>query len=205
MSNSSKPRLVKCVVVGDDWIGKTCMVFACSKMFSLEPATRGYDSYANVVIVDNTPVTLGLWDPCGISDYDRLIPLSFPQTDVFLLCYSMMNPFSLKQLADKWYPTISHHCPGTPFFIVRVQDELLLENLIERDQANQGNRGVRWIPPAEAQLVAVGLGAQKHLTYSVSNQEGLKRMFDEVIRTVLSPQTKPKRKLGFSFFSSKRH
>lgn len=36
-------------------------------------------------------VELGLWDTAGQEDYDRLRPLSYPDTDVILICYDISN------------------------------------------------------------------------------------------------------------------
>lgn len=41
------------------------------------------------MVVDGVAVSLGLWDTAGQEDYDRLRPLSYPQTDVFLICFSV--------------------------------------------------------------------------------------------------------------------
>lgn len=41
-------------------------------------------------------------DTAGQEDYDRLRPLSYPQTDVFLLCYSVASPASLANIKPKW-------------------------------------------------------------------------------------------------------
>lgn len=43
-------------------------------------------------------VELALWDTAGQEDYDRLRPLSYPDTDVILMCFSIDSPDSL----GKW-------------------------------------------------------------------------------------------------------
>ena len=51
-------------------------------------------------------------------DYDRLRPLSYPQTDIFLICFSVDSRTSLENIRDKWYPEISLHAPGVPIMVV---------------------------------------------------------------------------------------
>jgi len=43
----------------------------------------------------------------GQEDYDRLRPLSYPDTDVILMCFSVDSPDSLENIPEKWTPEVS--------------------------------------------------------------------------------------------------
>lgn len=46
-------------------------------------------------------VEFALWDTAGQEEYDRLRPLSYPETHVLIICFSVDVPASLENIEDK--------------------------------------------------------------------------------------------------------
>uniref|UniRef100_A0A673Y0D8 Ras homolog family member Q n=1 Tax=Salmo trutta TaxID=8032 RepID=A0A673Y0D8_SALTR len=89
MANGTGTIMLKCVVVGDGAVGKTCLLMSyANDAFPEEYVPTVFDHYAVSVNVGGKQYLLGLYDTAGQEDYDRLRPLSYPMTDVFLICYS---------------------------------------------------------------------------------------------------------------------
>jgi len=63
-------------------------------------------------MIGGEPYTLGLFDTAGQEDYDRLRPLSYPQTDIFLVCFSVVSPSSFENVKEK---VAVSHLPTTFF------------------------------------------------------------------------------------------
>jgi small GTP-binding protein len=149
-----------------------------------------FDNYSANVLVDSQPINLGLWDTAGQEDYDRLRPLSYPQTGVFLICFSLVSPPSFENVKTKWYPEITHHAPNTPIILVGTkldlrEDRETVEKLRERRQSP--------ISYSQGLQMAKDINAVKYLECSALTQKGLKTVFDEAIHAVLSPQATQKK------------
>jgi small GTP-binding protein len=184
---------IKCVVVGDGAVGKTCLLISyTTNAFPGEYIPTVFDNYSANVMVDGKPVNLGLWDTAGQEDYDRLRPLSYPQTDVFLVAYSIISPHSFDNVKSKWWPEIQHHAPGVPIILVGTKSDLRADqSMLNQLQA----KGLHVISQAEAQTRGKEIGAVTVLECSALTQEGLKTVFDEAIRAALN-KPKPKKSGG---------
>ena len=110
---------VKFVAVGDGSVGKSCLLISYStNSFPCDYVPTVFDSYAVNVMAGGRPNTLTLWDTAGQEEFDRLRPLSYPGTDVVLVCFSLCSPASFSNVRTKWGPEIAHHCPGVPIILV---------------------------------------------------------------------------------------
>ena len=143
-----------------------------------------FDNYSANVMVDGKPVSLGLWDTAGQEDYDRLRPLSYPQTDVFLICFSLVSPPSFENVRTKWWPEISHHAPNIPTILVGTKLDLRED---PETIAKLRDRRMQPITYAQGNQMARDIHATKYLECSALTQKGLKGVFDEAIRSVLAP------------------
>ncbi|NXT64623.1 RHOQ protein, partial [Chaetops frenatus] len=108
-------------------------------------------------------------------DYDRLRPLSYPMTDVFLICFSVVNPASFQNVKEEWVPELKEYAPNVPFLLVGTQIDL-------RDD-----------PKTLARLndmkeKPVSIGAYCYVECSALTQKGLKTVFDEAIIAILTPK-----------------
>jgi len=175
-------QAIKLVVVGDGAVGKTCLLIAyTSSAFPKDYIPTVFDNYCANIVVDGKAINLGLWDTAGQEDYDRLRPLSYPQTDVFLLCFSVVNPSSFDNVTVKWHREIISNCPNVPIILVGTKTDLREE----KDVIDQlKTKGMAVVTPEQGQSKAQEIGAKKYLECSAKTQKGLKVVFEEAVRAI---------------------
>jgi len=182
---------IKCVVVGDGAVGKNCLLISyTTNAFPGEYIPTVFDNYSANVMVDGKAVNLGLWDTAGQEDYDRLRPLSYPQTDVFLIAFSVISRNSFTNVKSKWYPEIEHHCPGTPIILVGTKSDLR----DDKDMCQKlAGKGQTMVSREDAEAQAKEINAWRYMECSALTQDGLKEVFDESIRASQAPKKKTKK------------
>lgn len=178
-------QTLKCVVVGDGAVGKTCLLISyTTNQFPADYVPTVFDNYAVTVMIGDEPYTLGLFDTAGQEDYDRLRPLSYPSTDVFLVCFSVISPPSFENVKEKWFPEVHHHCPGVPCLVVGTQVDLRDDKVIIEKLRRQR---LRPITAEQGERLARELRAVKYVECLALTQRGLKNVFDEAIVAALEP------------------
>eukprot|EP00090_Calanus_glacialis_P037037 TRINITY_DN63438_c0_g1_i1.p1 TRINITY_DN63438_c0_g1~~TRINITY_DN63438_c0_g1_i1.p1 ORF type:complete len:208 (-),score=52.27 TRINITY_DN63438_c0_g1_i1:63-656(-) len=178
----------KLVIVGDGACGKTCLLIVFSKdKYPEEYVPTVFENYVTDIEVDGHQVELVLWDTAGQEDYDRLRPLSYPDTNVILICFSVNSPDSFENIPERWVPEVKHFCPNVPIILVGCKKDLrsdkeTLANLAEMKQ----------MPVREEEGLAMKekIKADKYLECSAKTKEGVREVFEAATRAAIYAKKK---------------
>ena len=185
-----EPRTIKCVVVGDGAVGKTCMLISyATDKFPQEYCPTVFDNYVVTLRIGEDTFTLGLFDTAGQEDYDNLRHLSYPCTDIFLICFSVVNPNSMENVRQKWSAEVKKYYRA-PILLVGTQMDLREDTTIREKLAKSKQKPVT---REQGEKMARDIKAFKYMECSAMTQEGLKDVFDEAIMASLDPPKTTKR------------
>lgn len=114
------------VVVGDAFVGKTSLLYSYTQnRFPENYLCTVFENFTVNVLIDSRKVTLNLFDTAGQEDYETLRSLSYPNTDVFLLCFSLIDSKTLDNCQSVWLPDIRQHCSSNvPVVLVGTKADL---------------------------------------------------------------------------------
>lgn len=127
-------------------------------------------------------VELALWDTAGQEDYDRLRPLSYPDTDVILMCFSIDSPDSLENIPEKWTPEVKHFCPNVPIILVGNKKDLRNDPNTIKELSKMKQEPVK---PEEGRAMAEKINAFAYLECSAKSKEGVREVFETATRAAL--------------------
>ena len=205
----------KCVVVGDEEAGKIelLVTYTTDKYPEVYVPTY-FGNYVADVMIGGKTYELALWDTSKQEGYDRLRPLSYPDTDVFVMCFSIASPDSFENVREKvtmvtytctppsllqlslyptqWYPEVTHFRPKTPIVLVGThlelrEDEETLEMLERQHQTPISYR--------QGLQLQKKMGAVKYVECSARTLKNVRKVFNEAVlatTTTICPICKKK-------------
>ncbi|KAK5814821.1 P-loop containing nucleoside triphosphate hydrolase protein [Linnemannia elongata] len=146
-----------------------------------------FENYVTDVEVDGKHVELALWDTAGQEDYDRLRPLSYPDSHVILICFAIDSPDSLENVQEKWFSEVQHFCGGLPILLVACKkdlryDQRTIEELRRNNQAP--------VSPERGTEIARHIKARDYLECSAKTGEGVREVFESATRASLLAKPK---------------
>jgi len=190
MSDDEKVS-IKLVVVGDGAVGKTTLLMRYREdKFPKNYVPTVFENYYVNNEYKGIKVNLGLWDTAGQEEYDRLRALSYPDTDIVLVVFSIDQPTSLENLSSKWVPEIHFHCKGIPIIVVGTKKDLREDKATIDALKDQG--GKHPVTVQEAQAVADSIHAVAYMECSALTGEGVRAIFEKALDVILIKKGKLK-------------
>ena len=182
----------KLVVVGNGACGKTRLLIVLSgHQFPEVYLPYVYRDYVADIEIDGKQVELALWDTAAHEDYDRLRPLSYPDTDVILMCFSIVAPDSLDSIPEKWTPEVKHFCPNVPIILVGNKKDIRNDEGIRRELSRIKQEPVR---PEQGRVIAETINAFSYLECSAKTNEGVREVLETATRAALQVKKRKRRK-----------
>ncbi|KAN0045527.1 hypothetical protein ACTA71_005905 [Dictyostelium dimigraforme] len=122
-----KKKYIKVVIIGDGSVGKTSLLLTKSKgVFPIDyvPTLPLFDDFPFNIRINDQINTLNIYDTRGGGEYSRLITLSFPQTNLFLICFSISSRNSFNNCITNWLPEVTTYLPSVPIILVGTKFDL---------------------------------------------------------------------------------
>ncbi|KAI1430675.1 Rho type small GTPase [Xylaria sp. CBS 124048] len=150
-----------------------------------------FENYVADVEVDGKHVELALWDTAGQEDYDRLRPLSYPDSHVILICFAVDSPDSLDNVQEKWISEVLHFCQGLPIILVGCKKDLRYDPKTIEELRKTSQKPVS---PEEGEDIRKKISAYKYLECSAKTNEGVKEVFEHATRAALLSRSRPQKR-----------
>ena len=182
----------KMLIVGDSDCGKTCLCLCYKDKFPETYVPICFDGYVADLEVNGIKVELAIWDMLtGLKNYETLWQMSYSDTDVILLCFSIGSPDSLDSIPEIWMPELMKFCPDVPIILVGNKKDLQNDPKTIKELAKMKQEPVK---PEDGRTMAEKINAFAYLECSAKNKEGVREVFETVTRAALQVKKSKKEK-----------
>lgn len=183
---------LKIVVVGDGAVGKTSVLVSyTTNSFPTEYTPTIFENFGTNTMVEDKCYGLDIYDSAGQEDYERLRPLSYPSTDVFLVAFSVISPSSYHNVKSKWIVELQHHCPDVPIVLLGTKIDLRHDKQIWKKLAELK---LHIVSPEEGEKLRDEIKAAAYVECSALTQENIKEAFEIAIRAAIAAKSKKAKK-----------
>merc|ERR1711862_76142 len=116
-----------------------------------------------------------------MGDYDRLRPLSYPGTEVVVLCFSLVSESTFESIRVKWNPEVNHYLEDVPKILVGTKLDMREQKIMDGAVTEYEE-----ITTEEGQELAKEIGAVAYIETSPLTGKNLAEVFEHVISAALA-------------------
>ncbi|OHT04309.1 Cdc42 like protein [Tritrichomonas foetus] len=182
---SNNQNSLKLVIVGDGAVGKTCLLVVYAKgEFPTDYVPTVFENYKAKVKINNVEHTVLLWDTAGQEELLNIRVLSYANTDVFLMCFSVVDRATYENVKEKWIPEVIANTKGKkpPVFII-VGTKTDLRESTPQDQV---------LSVEDGKELASQVNAVQYVECSALKNNGVKEVFDAAFVEAINHSSKSK-------------
>jgi len=179
-------RAIKVALVGDGTVGKTCLLMSyICQAFLEDYIPTMFDNFSAIEEIDGELVNVILWDTAGQEDYETIRTTTcFPNTHVFIMCFSVVHPDSFHNVKQKWLEELKKAAPDTPFILVGTKTDLRNDEETIKKLAEKGKEP---ISEKLGKKRAKEIKARFYIECSARDVVSVNDMFKQAIKLVMDP------------------
>ncbi|XP_033734168.1 rho-related protein racD-like [Pecten maximus] len=194
-SSTGDVRCLQCTLVGDMAIGKSSIIKAYTDQTNCKPPPDTvFENYAGTSKYSNQEFTISVFDCSSKPDHASIRLFAYKDTDVFVMCYSVMDRDSFDHVKSKWLPEVTN-VMGKRVKLVLVATQTDLRESIDLDQDIP-------VSKAEGHDLAEEIGAFSFIECSSSHLDYVQSIFEDVVQCSLK-QKKKKHSIVQRIFGTK--
>lgn len=118
-------KTIKCTFVGSGAVGKTNFLHTLiTGSFPHIYSPTIFDNFSKEFEYENHKFNIDFWDTGGNEACCKLRPLCYPNTDIFVICFSLVSYTELEDVEQFWVPEIQKYCPKTPYILLGIKSDI---------------------------------------------------------------------------------
>ena len=169
------------VLLGDACVGKTCLIrrYTENVFFEDGKETKSHERHGPFEIeVEGRSYTLNIVDTSGKQQFVKLRRRCYDDTNLFVVCFSAIQPSSFQNVRDIWQEEIARVADVRAILVAtkvdQRKDPATLREL-KRDN-------VKPISAKKGLSMARKINAYAYVECSASTKEGIEEVFQEAVR-----------------------
>ena len=179
---------IKLLTVGDKSVGKRALLFAYIKNEPIaDYVPTVIDNYVCKIKFEDKNINLQLWNIAGQEDLELQnvrVP-SYVNTDIFLLCFSIVDPVTLQNIQNEWVDELKEYVRDPFYILVGTKSDLRNDESIINDLALKNEQPISY---EHGEYIAKKIGAAAYLECSSKSIESVNAVINQSLKLLFEPK-----------------